>query len=156
MAGKSLTVYSPELARSICERIAAGETLRAICKDEGMPAPSTVSGWVVDDRDGFAEIYDRANQARAWMIASEVLEIADDGTNDFMERKRKNGEIATEPNQENIQRSKLRVDTRMKLLAKLLPEKFGEKVELSGKGGQPLAPVINVYCASGTFVPPSS
>jgi hypothetical protein len=127
------SIFSEELAARICERLAAGETLRAICRDDGMPAPSTVIGWTYAD-EAFSEQYAKARQHGYQFMADELLEIADDGSNDWMERQ--DGENAGyQFNGEHFQRSRLRVDTRKWLLSKALPKVYGDRqtheVELS-------------------------
>jgi terminase small subunit-like protein len=84
----------------------------------------------------------RARELQAELWADEILEIADDGTNDWVERKRCGVDI-TEFDREHVMRSSLRVDSRKWLLARLLPKKYGDKVqaEHSGPGGAPLVPV---------------
>jgi hypothetical protein len=52
-------VYTPELAHEICRRLAEGETLKVICREKGMPSASTVRRWVLDDVEGFADLYAR-------------------------------------------------------------------------------------------------
>jgi terminase small subunit-like protein len=47
------TNYAPEIADTICTRMSEGESLRAICRDPGMPSGGTVRGWAVRDVDGF-------------------------------------------------------------------------------------------------------
>lgn len=37
--------FSAEVARAICRRVAAGETIQRICSDEGMPNRGTVTAW---------------------------------------------------------------------------------------------------------------
>jgi hypothetical protein len=37
--------YSEEIGETICSRVAAGETLAAVCKEAGMPHPTTVYAW---------------------------------------------------------------------------------------------------------------
>src|SRR5438876_307305 len=54
------TVYTTEIAARILEQLANGRSLSALCKDEGMPPPSTVLDWVREDRDGFAARYQDA------------------------------------------------------------------------------------------------
>jgi hypothetical protein len=74
-------------------------------------------------------------------MSEEVLDIADDGTNDYVERLGKDGEPAGyQINGEAIQRSRLRVDTRKWLMAKFKPKKYGEKIvqETVGKDGGPI------------------
>ena len=56
------SVYTPQLADEICERLAAGESLRAICADPHMPDKHRVREWALDDRDGFSPRYARARQ----------------------------------------------------------------------------------------------
>ncbi len=48
----SADLFTADLAVSICDRIASGESLRSICRAEGMPSEVTVRRWATDDRDG--------------------------------------------------------------------------------------------------------
>jgi hypothetical protein len=129
------TTYSAEIAETICQRMAQGESLNAICKDEKMPARSTVMLWVAQDREGFSDRYEIAMQARAHYWADELLDIADDGKNDYMHREDPNNP-GYALNGESIQRARLRVDSRKWLLSKLLP-KYADKQqhEHTGKDG---------------------
>ena len=70
----------------------------------------------------------RAREEQAEFMAEEILEIADDGRNDFMEQD--DSSAAFKINGENIQRSKLRIDTRKWLMGKLKPKKYGERLAL--------------------------
>ncbi len=83
------SLFSQELADAICESLIEGKSLRTICRNEAMPAAGTVCRWLSQD-EKFREQYARAREAQADTLADEALEIADDGTNDWMERK--NGE----------------------------------------------------------------
>jgi hypothetical protein len=76
-------------------------------------------------------------------IAEEALEIADDGSNDWMERRRKDGSTEEVVNSEHVQRSKLRIETRLKLLAKWSPKRYGDK-QTHSSGGDPDAPAVQV------------
>ena len=80
------------------------------------------------------------------VIAQECLAIADDGTNDWMEYQVTEYTTAYRLNGEHVQRSKLRIDTRLKLLAKWNPKKYGDKVEnyISGPAGGPIQAAITV------------
>lgn len=128
--------FTKELASRICERLAAGESLRAVCRDEGMPAAQTVLRWAA--KEPFSEQYARAREIGYAHMAEELLEIADDGTNDYVERERENGTKHVVFDAEHVQRSKLRVDTRKWLLSKCLPKVYGDKIEHSGPGGAPI------------------
>jgi hypothetical protein len=132
--------YTPELAEDICEKLATGRSLRDICSEAGMPAESTVRLWAADDRDGFAARYARAREAGYAVMAEEILEISDDATNDFMKRKLADGVEVETFNTEHVQRSRLRVDTRKWLLAKMLPKTYGDKLELGGEVGVKAVP----------------
>ncbi len=66
-------------------------------------------------------------------MADEILDIADDGTNDWMTVKM-GGKDVDIPNNEVLQRSKLRVDTRKFLMAKMKPKKYGEKLDVTSDG----------------------
>jgi len=129
------TDYSDKIAARICARIAAGESVRTICRDEDMPGASTVFLWL-SKHEGFVEQYARAREAQADAIMEDILDIADDATNDWMER-RGEEDAGWALNGEHIQRSKLRVDARKWMAGKLAPKKYGDRasVELTGKDG---------------------
>ena len=124
--------YSPELAVLICARMGEGESLRSICRDDAMPSLSTVFRWLAGDKE-FQEQYARAMDARATLLAEEILEIADDGRNDTY--RDEDGHEAV--SHDVIARSRLRVDSRKWLAARMSPKKYGDKVsqEISGPDG---------------------
>lgn len=78
--------------------------------------------------------YERAREKRADKIFEEILEISDDGTNDTIAIHKGETEFEIE-NKEWVNRSKLRVDARKWMLSKMLPKKYGEKIEVDNKGG---------------------
>ena len=81
------SIFTTELGTKICERIAEGESLRSICAEDEMPVISTVMKWLLEaDKKQFSERYEIACNARAELMFEELLEIADDGSNDYMER----------------------------------------------------------------------
>lgn len=132
------TKYTQELAAKICERIASGDSLRTICKDEGFPSKSTVLKWIFQDNNKeFSDQYDKARGIQAELLADEIFDIADDGQNDWMEKTYSDGSVYTTLNAEAIGRSRLRVDSRKWYLSKVLPKVYGEKIEHSGPGGGP-------------------
>lgn len=131
--------YTPELATRICERLARGESLRSICRDEQMPGRTTVAKWISDDHEGFAGQYARARDVGIDMLAEEAIEISDDGSNDWM--------LSNDPNNpgyrlngEHSSRSRLRVDTRKWYTAKLAPKRYGDRIahEHTGADGGPI------------------
>lgn len=118
--------YSEDVACIICDRIASGESVRSISRSPGMPHEVTIYRWVADDRDGFRARYTRARESQAERMADEILEIADDGSNDWMEFEGK-----TIIDHEYINRSRLRVDSRKWLMARLAPKKWGDKQDIN-------------------------
>lgn len=127
------TAYTPEIAAEILARLADGETLPAICEDDHIPARGTVMGWVVDDREGFSDRYHRARELQRDSWADDMVTISDDGRNDFMERKKKNGDSTFVFSRDHVERSKLRVATRQWLMKCGSPQKYGDKIEQTHK-----------------------
>jgi terminase small subunit-like protein len=144
--------YGPDIAAHICAEIAAGKSMREICRADGMPDMRTVFRWLAAHAE-FCQQYARAREAQADYMAEEILEIADDATNDWT--KREDGSDAV--NTEVVQRSRLRVDARKWLMAKLQPKKYGDRIaqEVTGGDGLPLVPVLNVTISDLTRSAPA-
>lgn len=126
------SIYTPELADLICEQIADGNSLRSVCADEAMPSKTTVFRWLAAN-PAFRDHYARAREAQADSLADDILDIADDSAHDtYIDE---NGNERT--NTEVVARSRLRVDARKWIAAKLKPKVYGDKVsaELSGPNG---------------------
>lgn len=123
------TIYTTELSETICLLVAEGCSVREISELPDMPGKTTVFRWLAMIPD-FRDRYALAKEASAESMADEILAIADDGSNDYMERTGKDGATAWVLNHEHIQRSKLRVDARKWLLAKLQPKKYGDRVAI--------------------------
>jgi hypothetical protein len=124
--------YSERIAAAICERLADGETLRAICETAGMPGATTVRRWAMDPERPFSARYKIARELGYHKMADDILDVADDGRNDWMDRETRNGTIRV-VDDECVRRSELRVNTRKWLLAKALPKIYGDKVEATHK-----------------------
>ena len=124
------TVYTPEIAKYICEQLAEGRSLRSICDDEGMPNRSTVYDWLDADTHGFPDQYARARSRQAETMLDEILEIADDTSNDTIIT-----DFGPRPDAEWISRSKLRVDARKWAMSKLAPKKYGDSKALDVTSG---------------------
>lgn len=137
--------FTREVADNILDGLAEGMTLREVCRQEGMPPESTVRLWVMDDRDGFAAQYARAREIGYQAMADELLEISDDGRNDWVER---DGEAVY--NGDHVARSRLRVDTRKWLLSKALPKVYGDKVGVEHSGA------VSITGVSVAFVRPET
>lgn len=132
------TDYSEEIAAVICDRIAEGESLRSICRADDMPDKSTVFRWLAA-HDSFRDHYARARETQADAMVDEIIDIADDGHNDWM-LKHFGDDSRWVENGEALRRSQLRIDARKWLAVKMLPKKYGERLqtEVTGKDGAPL------------------
>ncbi len=122
------------MALTVCLRIAEGQSLRKICQDESMPDKSTVLRWIGRHPE-FRDQYAQSKAEGAEAIAEEMFEIADDGSNDWMEQLDSEGQaLGYRLNGEHVQRSRLRIDTRKWYLSKILPKKYGDKIGLEHSG----------------------
>jgi hypothetical protein len=119
-------VFREELADIVLDRLASGESLRAICRDPTMPDGSTIRKWIARLPD-FAKQYAIAREEQADSIFDETLDIAD--------------RVPPEAPNEEIQRARLRIDTRKWVAGKLRPKKYGDllKHEVTGANGGAIA-----------------
>lgn len=137
------TTYTPEAALQICARLADGHTLREICRDETMPSRSTVHLWLLQ-HDEFSDQYARAREDQADTWGDEIVEIADNASNDWMMRNHGDGDEVEVPNHDHISRSKLRIEARKWLMGKAAPKKYGDRVDLNLGGEVKLVPSISI------------
>jgi len=122
------SVYSDELADLICDKIANNSFgVHQICREEGMPSPSTVFKWL-SEKPYFSDKYACARELQAELLADEIIDIADDTSNDTLIHEKTGAEYA---NSEWINRSRLKVDARKWKASKLAPKKYGDKLEHS-------------------------
>lgn len=104
------STFTQEIFDKICERMADGESLRAICKTKGFPAKRTVLRWVAAD-DTLAKQYAEAQLMRAEHYFDEIVEIADSGTDPA--------------------KTRVQVDARKWVLSRMNPKKYGDKMDLT-------------------------
>ena len=124
------TIYTQKLATEICKRLAIGESLVEICRGEKMPGYSTVMDWLFmsykpgDPRCDFPELYARAREVQAETYADQMVVIADDVDGMDVLYDLDGNPVAA--NNVRIQRNKLQVDTRWRIVSRLLP-RFADK-----------------------------
>ena len=159
-------IYHPlDHIKLICEWIGEGKTLRDYCRQPNTPSYGTVYDWIEvgegkrelfgkyskeearkvnEALEEFASHFARARLRGEEQLALECLEIADDATNDWMERlDSDNQPVGWKLNGDHVQRSKLRIETRLKLLAKFNPKKWGEKIDHTSTDGS-MSPVKSI------------
>jgi hypothetical protein len=100
-------VYSDDLAAKLCEHIADGLSLKEACQLPGMPSRSTAYKWL-SEYAFFSDVYARAREERADLIADEIVTIADSDP---------------DPN-----RARVRIDARKWWAAKVNPKKYGDRL----------------------------
>lgn len=121
----------------VCKRLASStESLTSIldhgCDGVTLPAYENVHYWLATDSECHS-LYLQAKEAQADFMAEEMLGIADDGRNDYIERFDKNSRsLGYVLNGEHVQRSRLRIDTRQWLMSKLKPKRYGAKIDQQG------------------------
>lgn len=116
--------FSQELFDEICDRISEGESLRSICKDDGMPSQVAVFKWLgKEGNDALVKQYARARDVQADTIFDECLDIADQYDPD---------KEALNP--DHINRAKLRIETRKWMAGKLRPKVYGDKLDVEHNG----------------------
>jgi hypothetical protein len=124
-----------EQAEIVLELLSLGRSLRQIAAVKGMPDEITVLRWVVKHPE-FREQYARARERQAEFYATQMIDIADDVSNDVT------GELKM-PNNVAVQRAKLQIDTRKWIAAKLLPKKYGDRVDMNVSGELAIKRVVS-------------
>jgi signal recognition particle subunit SEC65 len=126
------TKNSKELAHVICHEIATTpKGLEYICANNpDFPNPKTIFAWRLE-KDDFCKLYTRAKQMQIEAFVNDIIEISDDSSQDVM----KDEKGFEKPNHEYMQRSRMRVDSRKWLAAKLMPRLYGERIAVENQDG---------------------
>jgi hypothetical protein len=136
--------YTPQTGETVLRHLSHARPLSWIERQPGLPSAQTILRWMDPESTtfvtGFRERYARAREAAADHLAAEALAIADDPTGDYITRYNAKGEEYEVPDYENVQRSRLRVDTRKWAAAKFAPHKYGDRIvqEVTGPDGGPV------------------
>lgn len=129
------TKYTKERGELVCELIAMGLNLKQCLRHPSLNvSKSTIYLWLHRNEE-FAELYRIAQRGRAEGMVEEMVEIADDASDDI--RMGAQGPVL---NNSSVNRSRLRIDTRKWIASKWYSERFGDKVtnEHTGAGGAAL------------------
>lgn len=120
------------LVAEICDRLAQGEPLAQICRDPHMPDRTTVWDWTQANKE-LSQRIAHARDVGFDAIAEECLGIADEpmpttqfGTTDGGA----------------VQHAKLKIETRLKLLAKWDPKRYGDKQQIEHSGAVDIASTL--------------
>lgn len=103
--------YTPEIATEICACLMTGESLRSICKREGVPAMSTVTLWL-SKHEEFSAQYARAREVQAEVLAEDIIMLADAAVEDGAA----------------VAKARLQVDARKWYASKVAPKRYGDRI----------------------------
>jgi len=133
-------IKTPELMDEIGDRIADGETLRSICRDERMPAAMTVYDWRDADPD-FALRLARAREVGFDAIADEIIEISDTPDEGVEIEYSPTG--TKEKRGDMLGHRRLRVHARLQLLA-VWSQKYNPKKDFQEENKKPAPKRVTV------------
>ena len=126
--------FSQKTFDEVIARMSMGEPLAAICRDEHMPSLRTFYTWK-DRTPEFSARFAHARDDGFDQIALETLKIADTPVEATIERSTANGLEVTR--QDALGHRKLQIETRLKLLAKWDPRRYGDKIAIGGADDLP-------------------
>lgn len=134
------STFTAAIAREIADRIGAGEPLALICRDEHMPGLRTVYDWLEQD-ERFSASIARAREAGFDRIAAEALRIADTPMEGVVEKMGVDEDgnlfVVERRHEDMLGHRKLQIETRLKLLAKWDPKRYGDKLQVGGDAQNP-------------------
>lgn len=130
------TKYDEALMTEILTRIAEGEYLRAICREDGMPAWRTIYDWLERDEELSAR-FARARDMGSDAIFEDTLIIADNPHYGVKSVESDKGAYVT--TEDMLGHRKLQIETRFKMLSKFNPKKYGDRQILAGDADNPVA-----------------
>jgi hypothetical protein len=147
--------YRADAIDHLCEQLMLGGQLRDICADETMPSMRVVTRWLNADA-GFKKRFLEAQRVRVLVESGNLLAIADgtDGGQVLLrEVEAIDGTVVRHYDAADTARDKLRIDTRLKLLAKLEPAVFGDKVTHGHEVTGELAVMLHAAMNQGHRLP---
>jgi len=142
--GRPVEPVPQDIADELVEWISEGKTLREFCRQPGKPCYATIYDWKDKDPE-FATRIARAREIGEEVIHQECLSIADSTQLGVIVTEKPDGSTETKT-ADMLEHRKLRIDTRLKLLAKWNPKKYGDRVDmnLGGQNGNPIQAAITV------------
>lgn len=127
--------YTQELGEDLCGHLANGGKVNEWCRAHNLDAAMI---WRWEQRHPeFRQALARAREAQAFYWANEIVELADDSTDDWMEVNRGTVDkprMVTLFNRDHYERVRTKIQTRQWLMAKYSPKLFGEKIEVEQTG----------------------
>ncbi len=107
----------------VIDGLESGLSLRATCKRRGTPSVKSVLQRVTREREGFGERYAQAREIGLLQMEEEMLQMADGTEAQETDPKLANAQV---------QRDRLRIETRKWVMSKMRPDRYGDRVALAG------------------------
>lgn len=120
------TTFTQEKADEVVSRVSLGEPLAQVCRDMGIGL-TTWYDWA-KARPALAEEIARAREAGFDMIAAEAMRIADTPVDGVETEEDESGAVVKVKRGDMLGHRKLQIETRLKLLAKWDPKRYGDRV----------------------------
>lgn len=131
--GTSLYTNKEQIKTELVAWLAQGKTLREFCRQGGMPSNTVLYDWEREDAE-FASRIAHARETGHDAIAEECAALADMEPLAVFDEA---GNKRYDPG--SIAWRKMQIETRVKLLAKWNPRKYGDKTILAGDAEAPVA-----------------
>lgn len=129
------STFTQAKADEVVQRVSTGEPLAQVCRDLKIGL-TTWYDWV-KARPELSEAIARAREAGFDMIAADAMRIADTPIDGVEIEKDAEGKIIKAKHGDMLGHRKLQIETRLKLLAKWDPKRYGEKLALGGADDLP-------------------
>lgn len=129
-----VTIYGQDVWDKILELHSEGQTIASICRMDGMPSRTTLDYKLDSDKDYLVR-FARARLMACDAIADEALQISNTPVEGVeITDSDQNGRTVT--TKEMIHHRRLQIETRLKLIAKWSPSKYGDKLDVTSNGKQ--------------------
>ena len=126
--------FSQEIVAAVCAEIARGKKLVDVCEMDGMPSRPAFYKWM-KTHPGVVDMYARAREERADLIADEILEIADAP----IEEPEDEDVAAKVKFRQSLEQRRQMIDARKWAAAKLNPKVYGDRVNLDADIRMPVS-----------------
>jgi len=133
--------YNSKVVEKICQSLRMGMSVAKVCEQRGMPSRGAFYQWL-NSKNEFREVVQEARIFGCRALADEILSIADDDSNDYINTVDVDGNPVKVANKTVTQRDRLRIEVRKWLLAKMLPKIYGDKIQLEHKDHESLAAMV--------------
>lgn len=139
--------FTKELSSQICEQLANGKTLTAICRQKGI-TPAQVYQWTHLNAE-FAEAFYKARDFGDQILEDEAIDLSDE--NDYVEEtndtegvsRGENTYLKSTSRRDNVARSRLRSETRLKVVARRKGARITQEIKMLKKSDDEMVATLS-------------